>query len=380
VLPDVGGRIEQVATVVHSPARSTLRNQELVQGIVEGLAPHVRVLILAAPEMILDPNPLPERITFVEIPDDLDLSIWPQDPFVVLRAADGATSLLASRDYGRAADRRMAGIVAAALGTPVEESSLFFAGGNLVADERHLFVGASLIRENTQDLGLSEAQVVERFASELGRPVLVVGRVPQPTAHIDLLLTPLGGGRVALADPARGAELAEVELERHPAAVRTFEEHAERHFFGHPALRSVTTPDGRTVQAPPVVGGTRRAIGESRQIASAVDQIAADLARQGYEVLRVPFLATREDVEDPGAAGAFHPGFPALSYNNVLVEREGQRERVYLPEYGLLGLDLAARRSWEAAGFEVRTIRGLTTSAMYRGSLRCVVKVLARSG
>jgi hypothetical protein len=380
VLADVGGAIEQVVTVVNSPRRSALRNQDLVSSIVQDLGPRTRVLILAVPEMILNPNPLPDRMVFVEVPDDLDFSIWPQDPFVVLRAPNGEASLLASRDYGRSEDREMARVVAGALGWKVEESSLFFAGGNLVSDERHLFVGARLIQENVRDLGFTEDEVAKRFEQELGRPVVVVGSVPQPTAHIDMVLTALGANRIALADARLGANLAKRAVVRWPEAVRSFELRAEQYFFGRPEIRSVTTLEGRTVRAPPVVDQTARAIADSRQVADALDAIAADLERRGYSVLRVPFLGTLEK-ERQTRRSPDQPGdYPVLSYNNVLVEREGDRERVYLPEYGFPGLDSAARRAWESAGFEIRTIRGLTTSAMYRGSLRCNVKVLARAG
>ena len=379
VLTDTGGAIERVVTVVNSPRRSGLRNQVLIQNIVQGLGPRARVLVLAPPEMILDPNPAPDRMWFAEIPDGLDFSIWPQDPFVVLLGPGGDGSLLASRSYGRSEDREMARIVAATLGWKVEESSLFFAGGNLLSDERHLFVGASLIHKNAEDLELSEGDVVARFEGELGRPAIVLGSPPQPTAHMDMVFTPLGANRVALADSHLGAELAELELAQRPEAVRAFEEHAESYFFGHPDVQSVTLPTGRAVQAPPVVDRTAEAIADSRLGAEALDVIAADLQRRGYSVLRVPFLTTRENRHPRQRSSGFPAGYPVLTYNNVLVEREGNQERVYLPEYGFPGLDMAARRIWESAGFEVRLIRGLTTSAMYQGSLRCTVKVLTRS-
>ena len=198
---------------------------------------------------------------------------------------------------------------------------------------------------------------------------------------MDLVLTPLGADRVALADSRLGAELAELELARQPDSVRAFEEHAEKFFFGHPELKSVTIPEGHVVRAPPIVGRTLEAIGDSRQVADALDAIARDLERRGYSVLRVPFLGTLEK-EQPRqrSRSGVYGGYPVLSYNNVLVERDGDKELVYLPEYGFSSLDEAARRIWQKAGFETRPIRGLTTSAMYRGSLRCTVKVLARSG
>ena len=121
VLADSGGTIRQVVTVVTSPRRSTLRNQNLVQSLAQGLGPDTHLLILAHREMILDPNPMPQRMTFVEIPEELQFSIWPQDPFVVLRDGEGVSRLLAARGYGRMEDREMVRLVAGKLGWKVEE-------------------------------------------------------------------------------------------------------------------------------------------------------------------------------------------------------------------------------------------------------------------
>jgi hypothetical protein len=68
-----------------------------------------------------------------------------------------------------------------------------------------------------------------------------------------------------------------------------------------------------------------------------------------------------------------------LSYNNVLIERTDGRDHVFVAEYGLAALDKAGAEAWEAAGFDVHAIQGVTTSAMYRGSVRCTVKVLSRA-
>ena len=72
-------------------------------------------------------------------------------------------------------------------------------------------------------MGIPDDEAVRRFQRELGRKVLVVGPLPQPVAHIDMVLTPLGPDRLALADPRWGAELARKELAENPKAVEEFE-------------------------------------------------------------------------------------------------------------------------------------------------------------
>ena len=368
VLADSGGPIERALVVVTSPRRSALRNQALIESLTRRLGPRVHMLILADPEMIVEPNPWPERMSFLRIPDGLRFSIWPQDPFVVIEGASGSR-LLAARDYGRAMDSRMAALAAEQLGWPVEQSALFFAGGNLVADQEQLFVGRSLIDENAEELGESPEQIVRRFEREMGRPVIPVAQV---VPHIDMIVTALGGGRAAVADARAGAELASWLLAHAPDTVQRFEQAAEANFFGDPAVRSVTDTEGRPVGAPPLAGETRRAIADSLEAAAALDGIAEDLAARGYQVVRIPYLATRQATR--GAAA-----YPMLSYNNVLLERIDGSERVYVAQYGLAPLDQAAHRAWQEAGFEVHPIPGVTTSAMYSGSVRCTVKVLERA-
>jgi hypothetical protein len=378
LLSDTGGPIERVLLVVSSPRRSGLRNQQLIERIARGLGPWTRIMILADREMILDPNPWPQRLEFVEIPDELTFSIWPQDPFAVLESSGERSRLLAARDYGREQDREMTRVAADRLGWEVVNSSLFFAGGNLLSDERNAFVAAKLIRENALESAVVEDEIRRRFEEELGLPVLAVGQSGLPVAHLDMALTPLGNGRIAVADAAEGARLAERELELRPDSVETFERAAEQAFFGHPSLRTLIDEQGRTLHRPSIVGGTRQAVEESRRIAASLDAVANELSAEGYSVVRIPLLMTQIREDEPIATEAGGREYPMLSYNNVLIEHVTGRDHVYIPEYGWPALDLAARGSWAAAGFEVHAIPGLTTSAIYRGSLRCTVKVLRR--
>ena len=96
------------------------------------------------------------------------LTIWPQDPFLVLRGPAGQVRLLASNSFERAGDDRMAAAFAEALSAPVEVSNLSFEGGNIVSDERRVFIGANTIRSNAVAMSLGESEVVRIFEAELG--------------------------------------------------------------------------------------------------------------------------------------------------------------------------------------------------------------------
>jgi hypothetical protein len=190
-----------------------------------------------------------------------------------------------------------------------------------------------------------------------------------------MVLTPLGDGRVALADPGAGTRIVIGLLNTQPEAIDDFERATMAAFFGHPDIHSITGPGGEALEAPELSGQTREMARSSDELAPVFDSIAAALEQRGYRVERIPHLygGAVEDTDGPGI------GYPMLTYNNVLIEQSGGTDTVFLPRYGLDALDAAAAAAWRDIGFAVRPIEGLTTSAMYGGALRCSVKVLARA-
>jgi hypothetical protein len=380
LLPDVGARPRVAAIGVNSARRATLRNADLVTNLVNGLPASTRFFILTNDRsaFTVARNDRPERIRFLDLPFENPITIWTQDPFLVLTGPGGEITLLTSKDFERADDRMMADVIARHAGYQVKASGLFFEGGNIVSDREHVFIGANTIRRNALALDVSEAEVVLRFEEELGRRVLVVGPFPQPVAHIDMVLTPLGDGRVALADAAAGAGLAARMLREEPKSVARFEGWCEEHFFGDPSIREVAGVDG-PVTAPDVRGRTGEMIERSRKIAPLLDGVARSLEGYGYRVERIPFLFGGPEIY-PAAENdrSMRAAYPMLTYNNVLVEEDSSGKLVYLPRYGWPAMDEAARQAWGRLGFATRPIDGLTISAMYGGALRCAVKVLAR--
>lgn len=381
LLADTTGNIEQAVISINSARRAALRNVALISNIVNGVPARIHFSILTNDRQAftIASNPQPERIQFLELPEDNPITIWTQDPFLVLRNAAEDVRLLVPREFDRAGDRSMAARIASNFSYTTSESKLFFEGGNIVSDEEHIFVGADTIRYNADRWVLTEDQIVALFEQELGRRVLVVGPAPQPIGHIDMMLTPLGDGRVALADPAAGAAIIEELFASDPKLIKSFELKTQQEFFGAPEIERLVGVDGSEIQPPDLIGQTVTMAEASQQIAPMLDAIATALKAYGYEVLRVPFLygGPIKNSADEGFTGS--AGYPMLTYNNVLLENTETKKTVYLPQYSLAALDNAAAEAWSAHGFEVRTIPGLTISAMYGGALRCSVKVLERS-
>ncbi|MDH5485278.1 MAG: agmatine deiminase family protein [Gammaproteobacteria bacterium] len=383
LLPDTAGRIGQVVISANSARRSALRNSELISNIVNALPVSTKVYII-----VNDPqaftvlhNPWPDRVQFIELPFSNAITIWPQDPFLVLHQPSAAhpITLLASKAFERAGDALMAEKIADAAGYTLKKSSLYFEGGNIVSDNEFVFIGANTVIYNARELQQSETDVALQFQQELGRPVMVIGPFPQPVAHIDMMLTPLGNHRVALADANAGAEIAEQALKNDAKSVAAFEQFCEKNFFGHPSIRTLPGSEGQKIAAPQLRGKTHEMIALSRQVAPVLDGIAASLKQHGYRVERIPFLYGGPEShntvdEDTGMRATY----PMLTYNNVLLEQHAGRRKVYLPRYGWPAMDLAAVDAWQKLGFEPQDIEGLAISAMYGGALRCSVKVLEK--
>lgn len=380
LLPDVGPPPRVAAISVNSARRATLRNAGLVMNIVNGLPASTHFLVLTNDRsaFTVARDDRPGRVRFLDLPFANPITIWTQDPFLVLAGPGDEITLLTSKTFDRADDRLMAEVIAREGGYRVQPSALFFEGGNIVSDEEHILIGANTIRHNAGEFDVPDAEVVLRFEEELGRRVLVVGPLPQPIAHIDMAITPLGDGRIAVADAAAGAAIAERALKENPASVAAFERWCEEHFFGDPAIRELTGKDG-PMTAPKLTGRTGEMIAKSREVAPFLDGVATALERQGYRIERVPLLFGGPEA-DPKADDAerMRAAYPMLTYNNVIVETGAAGRRVYLPRYGWPAMDDAARDAWTALGFTVQQIDGLTISAMYGGALRCAVKVLAR--
>src|SRR5688572_27614172 len=230
LLPDVGARPTLVAISANSARRAALQNADLVTNLVNGLPVSTKFLILTNDRAAFSVSrkDQPNRIRFLDIAFEKLITIWTQDPFLVLTEPGGGATLLTSKEFERADDAMMANAVAWEAAYGVQASGLFFEGGNIVSDREHVFIGANTIRENALELKVPEPEVVLRFEEELGRTVLVVGAVPQVVSHIDMALTPLGDGRLAFADAAAGARIAEQALNEDPESVARFEEWTER--------------------------------------------------------------------------------------------------------------------------------------------------------
>jgi len=257
------------------------------------------------------------------------ITTWSRDRYAALVDDRGQGSILApprseTPFASRAGDARSPYAISQALyGRDPRVADILFEGGDLAATPRWLFADANLVARNVgrgaADRAVMEAELHRRFGQKLVWLGDKVGEVPRH--HIMMYAVPLDDHTVAVGDVRAGVAL----------------------LGDTPMLL-----DDVSVQAP------------------RFDRAAQLLVSRGFRVVRVPALVL-------AGAGSF------VTYTNALFDRRADGTRVvYLPTYALPALDDAARRFYEAQGFEVRPI---DVSSIYRlnGSLGCLVNVIARA-
>ena len=268
------------------------------------------------------------------------MTMWARDGALLARTRDARDVLLLPKSFrgdGQVDARHNRVIVQGSGAAPaflagilsqvtVRRTRLSFEGGDVIASQRAVLVGADTVERNVQLLRASREKVLELFEGTLGRPAVMVE--PQGDFHLDLGVTLLDDDTVAVADAELGVQLA----------------------------RGLRRPE-----CDQMIEATRAA-----SLAERYDRVAQNLSARGYRVVRLPNLRGVGLVT------------PYLTYNNVLMERyaagDGQEvRRVYMPVYELPSMDEFAQGIYQRHGFEVVAMPSARSCTRLWGAVRCAV-------
>ncbi len=220
--------------------------------------------------------------------------------------------------------------------------SFILEGGNLVSNQRHIFVGKNVLSENGSRFE-DEEEALQTMERIFGKPVIWLEdeQGAPPWFHADMYLAALDETTVALADPTLGLRLLNGRR-------------ADKLKWDKISGWKTRLPSGLKVDfsAP-----------QSR-IATGLETVKRRLEGLGYKVIRLPALVNEEDEW-------------MVSYTNVLMERDGGVKKVYLPRYAIPALDSAARKSWELEGFQVLDVN-VSNVFDLGGAIRCIANVTLR--
>jgi hypothetical protein len=386
VVPSAEGRLSQILLAYPAYADERSSHRAVYADLVAALPATVGYTIVVHESVradlvsLLSEAGTIERARLLTIPDYLHFLVWTQDPLVALTSQTQSETpgmLLEPIEFPRAADSLLADLLVDAFGFTTDQSPLPLEGGNLLAGDDFVLLGAdTLLRTSdvTQRLGhlnvppgdslddlalrilrdsMAPGMEVHLVGTSLplpayfrrptyvaGRPVLEefflgIGRT-QPIFHLDMFLTLAGRGqngryRVLVGDPL----LADSILARTPAP---------------------------------------------NSLACIFDDIAQRLRRLGFEVIRNPLPLTYVDYVDEGVRSWYY----ATSNNCIVqVDREAGN-RVWLPTYGhgdwasLRATDEANASAWAGLGFDVTLLGDYHRFAQNLGSAHCIVNVYRR--
>ena len=271
------------------------------------------------------------------------MTTWSRDRWVALAPAvnGGPTTIWSPRGEAaeeiwpaRAGDERLGNDIAAVLNTSVRarRSSLYFDGGDLLADNQNVFVVPRVLQRNIQHTTDNRDEFLGILRSELKRNVILLDE--SPDHHAGMFMASVGNGIMLVGDPSLGRKYVPLTSDADGSATNEF-----MHLPGGPDF--------------------------SPQTQRLFDAVAEQCARVGYKVVRIPVV--------PACDSRTY-----LTFVNVLMDQVAGRRVVYIPIYrGVEPMNAAAREIWEGLGYEVRPV-DCTSTYRHFGCLHCLVNVLRR--
>jgi N-dimethylarginine dimethylaminohydrolase len=267
---------------------------------------------------------------------------WARDRMAVLADDEGGAILVAPPAAHRGAtaranDSEVPWALRRALGERgrVVKAPFAFEGGDLIADDAHVYAATPLFARNPTS---SVGALTKQIGALTGRTLVSLGdaRHPAPDHHVGMFVTPVGDGVVAYADPALGSAI----------------------LFGQEPPQ--TSDSSRFVSA----GGARYAIDESYDTRARFARVESDLRAAGVTVVALPVIPTTTP-------------YVWIGYDNVLMDRREDGLHVLMPVYGIEALDDHAADLYRGLGAEVHPI-DVREIFHLGGTVRCLAAVLVR--
>lgn len=393
-----GPRDPRIVSSAHGPIRHLLLcypeyadgqfgYREVYEDLLTKLPETTRYTVVAHPRVVRDLQRLlraagaSKRTTIVEAPAFLEFLVWAEDPYVVVQDAGQeppTTFLVEPFTFRRAGDAVLADLVADV--TPLQnfQSPLYFQGGNVLIGDDFVLIGADypamtleLVQGESPPIrippGTDEAEFVQRLYRETfdrRREVYYVGTrrpVPQPKERSVNI-----GGLPWTEEVYLGTGTAQpiFHIDMFVCLAGRAESGRYRLLVGSPPL------------ADEIIGrpAVRHALSEL------FDDVARNLRRLGFEVIRNPMPITYVDDEESRVRRWYF-----ATSNNCLVQiDEAAGNHVWLPTYGhgdweeLAATDEANRRVWERLGFTVHQLGNYHEFAQNLGAVHCIKKYLER--
>lgn len=339
VLSDCDGAIQEI--VIHYVSNAADIVGDAYRDFLQQLSSEVLVQVVVPDLVAFDDlsarvGPTDCRLEAVVVGHPI--TTWSRDRWLALgRDGQDLTTLLGPRSEQseeiwpeRAGDAQVGHDLARALGRRVafRRSSLFFDGGDFVADRHRVFVTPDVLLRNLQQTVQTGDDLQKWLEHVLNRTVVLLDDAPP--YHAGMFMMAAGEQTVIVGDPLAAKQILS---KSGPGQAREF--------------------------GPPI------GMDFSVETIAQFDAVADQCRQAGYRVVRIPVV--------PGRDGRTY-----LTYVNVIIDQRDGTRIVYMPVYdGVDTLNRAAADVWASVGYEVRKVN---CTACYRhfGSLRCLVNVVSR--
>jgi hypothetical protein len=321
----------------------------------------------------------PGRDTVVATDDFLGFSVWAEDAYVVI--ADGAGTggehaFVEPAAFPRYGDALVADQVSTAAELGLYQAPLHLQGGNVLIGDDFFFIGIDyplltfeegILTAPTQAGEDALLREVYRRYLDAERTFVPVGTtLPVPSAaRRQFVLDGVTWVEEVYAGNVPGTRQPIFHIDMFVSLAGRGEDGRYRILVGDP--REAARLSGEPLQA--------------HAMTAVFDDIARDLGRRGYAVVRTPLPLVYSDDE----LARVRSWYFATS-NNVLVHAPaGARPTVYLPTYAhgpfadtLAATDRRHAEIWEGLGYDVVALGDFHPFAINLGAAHCIKKYLAR--
>ena len=385
IVSSAHGRIRKLLLTYPGYAAGDYSYRDVYADLFKKLPPHTELVILhhrsAEPELTqaLAQAGVAARTTTVVAPEHVHFLVWAEDPYVVVHdaAQAGRVFLLEPYTFPRASDAVISDYVNEAANVRNFQSPLYFQGGNILIGDDFFFIGV--------DYPANTLRLIERgghiIVPDGERPEDFVRQLYVDTFDPRRKIAYVGTN---LTVPAR--QVRRVTIDGQPwseeiyAGTGTAQPIFHIDMFVSLAGRNAATGKYRVlVGSPAMAAELLGASPPDHAMAPVFDDVARNLERQGFEVIRNPLPLTYVD----DASARWRMWYFATA-NNCLVEITKTTKTVWLPTYGhgdwrdLAVVDRKNKEIWQGLGFDVVELGDFNPFTQGLGSVHCIKKYLAR--
>jgi hypothetical protein len=384
LIPTADGPIRRMLLTIPAYAVRQEIMAAAYRSLLESLPKDIRLVILAQASVENDVRQWLQGTGHLDLADlstfddALNISIWAEDGYVVAHdETGGQTYFVEPYSFPRYGDGLVADFVTNFTDLRSTQAPLYFQGGNVLIGDDFFLIGADY-PANTLDYinsgvlrppaGTTPQDFIKAlyadYLDKTRRVVYVGSTVPVPVqTSRPITIEGQQWTEITAAGNRAGTVQPLFHIDMFVTLIGRTAEGSYRLLVGDPSL------------AYKLLGGTPPA----HAMQPVFDNIAAQLTRQGFDVIRNPLPLTYLD--DPDRQERF---WYFATANNALVQN-APTKHVWLPTYGhgawqeLKATDEANKSLWESLGFEVHMLGDFHPFAENLGAVHCIKKYLARS-